>query len=159
MMDALTERLHESAEALSGVMPPPDQVRQRAERARRIRRAAAGSAAAALVVVLAVAVAVAVGVGGGRGVPANLTTAVPARSSWSAPAGSVFTTDPLLSAAEWNDLLGHLPAERTERTTTQPHQLDCITDPYTLGAEQVQGAGYLQPARQQWATAPSRVDG
>ena len=148
MMDALTERLHESAEALSGVMPPPDQIRRRAERARRIRRAVAGSAAAALVVVLAVAV----GVGGGRGVPDNLTTAVPARSSWSAPAGSVFTTDPLLSAAEWNDLLDHLPAERTERTTTQPHPLDCITDPYTLGAEQVQGAGYLQPARQQWAT-------
>lgn len=143
MMDILTKELHESAETLSGVMPPPDQVRRRAERARRTRRAVAGFAAAALVMVLAVAV----GVGGGRGVPANLATAVPARSFWSAPPGSVFTSDPLLSAAEWKDLLDLLPAERTKRTTTQPHQLDCITDPFRLGADQVQGAGYLQAAK------------
>lgn len=149
MIDRLTERLHESAEALPGAMPPPAQIRHRAERERRIRRAVAGSAAAGLVVV---AVAVAVGVGGGTGFPAGLATAVPAQSStWSAPAGSVFASDPLLSAAEWNDLLGHLPAERIERTTAVPHPFDCITDPQRLGAEQVQGAAYLQPDRQAWA--------
>lgn len=148
-MDRLTEGLHESVEALPGDMPPPSQVRHCAERARRIRRAVSGSAAAGLVVVGIVAV----GVGGGTRLPVDLATAVPAQApTWSAPAGSVFASDPLLSAAGWKDVLGHLPADRIERTTAVPHPLDCITDPHGLGAEQVQGGVYLQPGRQAWAT-------
>ena len=61
-MDALTERLHEAAEALPDTKPAASQVRHGAEHGRRIRRAVAGSAVAGVLAVVAVGVGV---LGGG----------------------------------------------------------------------------------------------
>jgi hypothetical protein len=140
MTDSLTRSLHEAAEALPDGIAAPAQIRHRAERARRIRRVVAAATAASVVFLLGTIVATRP-VGGRKG-PPNFATAIPTRTS-----DSVFTSDPLLSAAEWNDVLEHTPAERTERTTAAPRPLDCINDPYRLGAAQARGAAYLQPAR------------
>jgi len=146
MTDHLTRSLHEAADALPDRSPAAAQVRHGAERARRIRRAVGGATAASLVVlVVLVAIAVIAGSGGGRGTPANSPTTIPSQSSDSG--GGVFTSDPLLTGAEWNDILDHAPTERTERTTATPRPLDCITDPHRLGAAQERSAAYLQPDR------------
>jgi hypothetical protein len=156
VMDALTERLHEAAEALPSAMPAPGQLRQRAERARRIRRAAVGSAAAGVLVVLALGV----GVLGGGARP-QLAPAGPASRAWASPVGSVFTEDPVMPEAGWGAIMnGNYGALRNLDApggqslkvdgdlvieAKQPRPLACITDPYTLGAEETHGATVLQP--------------
>ena len=146
-MDRLTERLHEWAEAAPDGMPDAGEVRHRAERVRRNRRAGLGAATAVFVIaVLAFTVGL---VGRGDG-PPRLAPARPAPSpAWRAAPGSVFVADPVMSEAGWNEkLLPHTPAEHAVRTAAVPHPLDCITDPSTLGAVEVQGAAYLQPGRE-----------
>ena len=148
-MDALTERLHEAAEALPGASAA-------AEQARRVRRRAAGSAAAGLLAVLALGV----GVLGGGARP-ELAPAGPASRAWASPAGSVFTADPLMPKAGWvamtRNQYGTLrdldaPAakaladdESILMTADIPRPLDCIADPYTLDVDEVYGAAFLQP--------------
>ena len=89
-MDALTERLHESAEAVAGGLPAADQVRRSAEHARRFRRAVAGVAMVGLLVVLALGVGALSG-----GTRPQLAPAGPASRVWVSPVGSVFTADPV----------------------------------------------------------------
>ena len=158
-MDALTERLHEAAEALPSEMPAANQVRHRAEHARRIRRAAAGSAAAGLLAVLALGV----GILGGGARP-QLAPAGPASRAWASPVGSVFTDDPVMPKAGWVAIikgdygaLRDLDAAGEQSlkvdgdlviTANRPRPLACITDPYALGADEVHGAAVLQPENQ-----------
>ena len=96
VMDALTELLHEAAEALPDSVPAADRVRHSAEHARRTHRVVAGAAAAALLAVTAFGVGV-LG-GGGR---SELAPAVPASRVWAPPVGSVFTADPVMPKAGW----------------------------------------------------------
>ena len=148
-MDRLTERLHEWADSAPVVIPDPGAVRIGAERERRNRRAL-GAAVVTAVAVLAVAVGFAAG---GDGAP-RLAPARPAPTpAWTVLPGSVFVADPLMSDPEWADLLGHLPGERTVRAPAAPHPLDCITDPFTLGASEAHGAAYVQPDR--WREIPT----
>ena len=155
-MDALTERLHEAVEALPGGMPAADQIRHDAEHARRVRRAAAGSAAVAVLAVLALGVGVL-----GGGTRQQLAPAAPASRVWASPIGTVFTADPVLPQVGWaaiskgawgelRDLDG--PAAQTLQddegivmTGAQPRPLACITDPYAMGADEVEGAALRQP--------------
>ncbi len=158
-MDSLTERLHEAAEALSSVMPSADQVRHRAEHARRTRRAVAGSAAAGLVAVLALGV----GILGGGARP-QLAPAAPASRAWASPVGSVFMDDPVMPKAGWAAIIKNeygalrdlnAPGGQTVKvdgdlviTANKPRPLACITDPYALGADEVHGAAVVQPENQ-----------
>ena len=155
-MDALTELLHEAAEELPDSLPAADRVRRSAEHARRTRRVVAGVAAAGLLAVTAFGVGV-LG-GGGR---SELAPAVPASRVWAPPVGSVFTADPVMPKAGWVAMargewgqLRSLDAPQAhalnddkgiDMTGNMPRPLACITDPYTLGAEEAHGAALLQP--------------
>ena len=158
-MDALAERLHEAAEALRNDLPAADHVRSRAEHARRIRRAAAGSAAAGLLAMLALGVGIL-----GDGALPRLAPAGPPPRAWAAPAGSVFTADPVMPPAGWvaimkneygalHDLDGPeaqpLDDDRgVVMTAATPRPLACITDPHALGADEAHGAAVVQPENQ-----------
>ena len=158
-MDALTERLHEAAEALPSAMPAADQVRHRAEHARRMRRAAVGSAAAGLLAVLVLGV----GVLGGGARP-QLAPAGPASRAWASGVGSVFTDDPVMPLAGWAAIIKgdyfalrnlNAPGRQSVEvdgdlaiTANRPRPLSCITDPYALRADEVHGAAVLQPENQ-----------
>ena len=155
-MDALTERLHEAAEALPDTKPAASQVRHGAEHGRRVRRAVAGSAVAGVLAV----VAVGVGVLGGGARP-QLAPAVPASRVWVSPVGGVFIADPVMPKAGWvamsRGAWGELhsldePGAQTLKddeaivmTGDMPRPLACITDPYALGADEVHGAALRQP--------------
>lgn len=158
-MDALTERLHEAAESLPSDMPAADQIRHRAEHARRTRRAVAGSAAAGLLAVLALGV----GILGGGARP-QLAPAGPASRAWVSPVGSVFTDDPVMPRAGWAAIIKgdygalrnlNAPGGQSVKvdgdlaiTANRPRPLTCITDPYALGADEVHGAAVVQPENQ-----------
>lgn len=155
-MDALTELLHQAAEELPDSLPTADRVRHSAEHARRTRRVVAGVAAAGLLAITAFGVGV-IG-GGGR---SELAPEVPASRVWAPPVGSVFTADPIMPTAgwaamargEWGQLRSldqsqaHALNDDTgiDMTGNMPRPLACITDPYTLGAEEAHGAALLQP--------------
>ncbi len=155
-MDALTERLHEAVEALPGGMPAADQVRHDAEHARRIRRAAAGSAAVGFLAVLALGAGVL-----GGGTRQQLAPAAPPSRVWASPIGTVFTADPVLPQVGWAAITkgawGELqkldgPAAQALKddegivmTGTKPRPLACITDPYAMRADEVEGAALRQP--------------
>ena len=155
-MDALTELLHEAAEELPDSLPTADRVRHSAEHARRTHRVVAGVAAAGLLAVTAFGVGV-LG-GGGR---SELAPAVPASRVWAPPVGSVFTADPVMPKAGWVAMargawgdLRSLDGSRAQAfvddkgidmTGNMPRALACITDPYSLGAEEAHGAALLRP--------------
>ena len=142
-MDRLTERLHEWADAAPMDIPDPGELRCVAERERRNRRAMGGAVVATVAVL-----AVTIGFVASGNESTRLAPARPAPTpAWTVPPGSVFVADPLMSDPEWDDLLDHREVERTVRAPTVPHPLDCITDPFTLGASEIYGASYLQPDR------------
>ena len=96
VMDALTERLHQAAEALPGCHPcrGPGPAQRRARPAD--PPGGGGVAAAGLLAVTAVGVGV---LGGGD--RSELAPAVPASRVWASPVGSVFTADPVMPKAGW----------------------------------------------------------
>ena len=155
-MDALTALLHEAAELMPDSLPDADRVRRSAEHTRRTHRVVAGAAAAGLLAITAFFVG---NLGGGG--HSELAPAVPASRVWAPPVGTVFTADPVMPKAGWVAMargawgeLRSLDAPQAQAlnddkgivmTGHLPRPLACITDPYTLGADEAHGAALQQP--------------